>query len=50
MIDEGDINTYFVVQVEINKMDNTVESKLPVLIKIIIEALKCNGYMIEKDT
>ena len=39
-IDEGDKNTYLDFQVGLNDKDNMIELKQPLLIKIIIEALK----------
>ena len=49
LTDEGDVNTYFGMQIELNEKNNTIELKQPFLTQRIIEALKCNKYMTGKE-
>ena len=49
LTDEGYVNSYIVVQVDLNENNNTIKLKQPFLIQRIIEALKCNEHMTGKE-
>ena len=50
LIDEGDVQTYLGIQVELNKKDNTIKLKQPFLIERTIQVLECSEHMVGKET
>ena len=49
LTDEGYVNSYIVVQVDLNENNNTIKLKQQFFIQRIIEALKCNEHMTGKE-